>query len=181
MELVLNILLTRQLSGTKNSLLGFASLHILASYYQPLIGALYAQGGLVKYLILLLSIYSGFSFSECTTEQNSAPININTTVNISGVKAGGNHGYMDVITIEIPKAILGVPFKSIEMTEGEVAEYWIPVQTIVQGDNVVASFSGHKSRILNLEFAVSFHNKSCILSAYTSVASAYNKSLKQDK
>ena len=143
--------------------------------------ALYAQGGLVKYLILLLSIYSGFSFSECTAEQNSAPINIITSVDISGVKAGGDHGYMDVITIEIPKAILGVPFESIEMTEGEVAEYWIPLQTIAQGDKFVASFSGHKSGILNLEFAVNFQNKNCLLSSYTSVASAYNKSLKQDK
>jgi hypothetical protein len=66
------------------------------------------------------------------------------------------------------------------MTEGEVAEYWIPLQTIAQGDKFVARFSGHKSGILNLEFAVNFQYKNCSLSTYTSVASAYNKRLNSD-
>ena len=58
-------IITSQLSGTKNSLLGFASLHILANNYQPIIRALdfyqnmefYSNYGRIPYGQSVVSIF----------------------------------------------------------------------------------------------------------------------------
>ena len=62
--------LTRQLSRTRNSLLSFASLHIVANYYKPLIAALGFTEKLVhiKSFIFILSILSFSSFANDISE-----------------------------------------------------------------------------------------------------------------
>jgi len=133
--------------------------------------------------LLILAILIGLSnqcIAECTAIQKQSSLDVKTILISNGVKAGGNHGFMDVINISVPLHISGVPFESIELTYGEVSEYWIPLATKVIDGRVVGSLSGYKESINQFEFSVTYQNDSCILYEAGAISTAYNKPLKQD-
>ena len=137
---------------------------------------------MIKYLIFAILIgFSSQSIAECSELQKKSGFDIKTILISNGVKAGGNHGYMDVINISVPLDILGVPFQSIELTYGEVSAYWIPLATQIEDGRIIGSLSGYKDSIYQFEFSVTYENDSCILFEAGAISTAYNKPLKQDK
>ena len=132
---------------------------------------------MMKLLTLAFLIVSFDTFANCPEQKD---LDIRTSIDVKGVKAGGNHGFMDVVTISAPSSIDGIPFKSIELTYGEVSEYWIPLATTLKNDRFVATISGYSDSINQFEFWVNYSDGKCALYQAGSIGSAYNKLLKQD-
>lgn len=79
----------------------------------------------------------------------------------AGTKAGGNHGYMDRVIIQAPAELEGLPFSGMELTEGEVANFWIPLAYEVKGGLGSSTISGYEEKINNFEVAVYYGDSSC--------------------
>ena len=132
---------------------------------------------MMKLVILVLFLASFDVLSNCPEQQN---LDVQTSIAVNDVKAGGDHGYMDIVTISVPKIVNGIPFKSIELTFGEVSEYWIPLATKVKGDRLIATITGYPVSIKPFEFWVNYSDGKCVLYQTGSVGSAYNKAIKSD-
>jgi hypothetical protein len=122
----------------------------------------------------LLSLFSAVASAECTDTQSNAKINITIEVLPENVKAGGNHGYMDKVTIQVPLSVEGISLASIELTEGEVAGFWIPLAYEVNNDVAEAEFVGYKSEMKDFEVSVQYESEQCQVSMQTMVY-AYNQ------
>ena len=108
---------------------------------------------------VLFSRLSTTAFAECTPEQEVANIDVEI---ISGkTKAGGNHGMMQQITILAPSQVKGVPLQSMELTEGEVASFWIPVAFKIDNGIAKTVISGYKESIKHFEIAIYYANEQC--------------------
>lgn len=130
---------------------------------------------MMKFAITLLSLASFGVLANCPEQQK---LNVQTTVTVNGVKAGGDHGFMDVVTISMPQIVNGIPFKSVELTFGEVSEYWIPLATEIKDNRVIAKLTGYPESIKIFEFWVNYSDGKCALNQTGAVASAYNKRIK---
>jgi len=132
----------------------------------------------VKYLtIAILFTFSQFVSAECVKQTN---LEFETSV-IEKAAKHGNHGAMDIVKISMHASIKNIPFKSILLFQGELAEFWLPIATTVHGDRVVATITGYTDSIQNFEFLVTYSDGNCHLGEYGIIKSAYNKPLKQDK
>ena len=132
---------------------------------------------MMKLVILVLFLASFDVLANCPEQQN---LDVQTSIAVNDVKAGGDHGYMDIVTISVPKIVNGIPFKSIELTPGDVSEYWIPLATKVKGDRLIATITGYPVSIKPFEFWVNYSDGKCALYQTGSVGSAYNKAIKSD-
>jgi hypothetical protein len=131
---------------------------------------------MMKLVILTLFLGSFGVIASCPEQQD---LDIQTTIMVNGAEAGGNHGFMDIVTISIPHIVNGIPFQSIELTFGEVSEYWIPLATKIKDERVLASITGYPDSIKPFEFWVNYSDGKCVLYQAGSIGSAYNKALKK--
>lgn len=129
-----------------------------------------------KILTATLFSLSFSAFSSCPEQQN---LDVQTSIEANGVKAGGNHGFMDVVTISVPKSVSNLPFESIRLTHGEVAEYWIPLDTNLLNNRIVATLFGYQDSIQNFEFWVNYSNGVCSLYQTGTIGDIYTKQLRQ--
>lgn len=111
------------------------------------------------------------AMAECPDQQE---LDIQTMVDVDGVTAGGDHGYMDMVTISVPVSVAGVPFDSIQLTYGEVSEYWLPLATKRDDNRVVATLSGYPDSIIVFDFWVNYSDGECALYQAGSIAGAYS-------
>ncbi|WOX05054.1 hypothetical protein [Microbulbifer pacificus] len=124
-----------------------------------------------KLAVLTIFLSSFGALAECPQQRD---LDIQTEVKVGGVQAGGNHGYMDVVTISAPSSVEGIPFQNIQLTYGEVSEYWLPLATKNTGSRVLATLSGYSESIKVFEFWVNYSDGTCALYQAGSIAGAYN-------
>jgi len=117
-----------------------------------------------KIYFLLLIIAFGTAHAECTKSQNDTNIELQIEVSPNAVKAGGNHGYMYTVEINAPIIVAGIPLKALELTEAEVASYWLPIAYETKGKYAVTKIVGYKESIKNFEIAVYYESTQCSLS-----------------
>jgi len=112
------------------------------------------------FAIVLLLLCSP-TFAECTIEQSSSEIDIRVQHIENGVKAGGNHGHMDQIHVSAPAIFKGIPLAAIELTEGEVSSFWVPVAFTITNGVAQTTISGYKESIKDFEIAIYYENQQC--------------------
>ena len=127
-----------------------------------------------KFILSILLVASYPVFASCPVQQD---LDIKTKIIPNAVQAGGNHGYFDQVKISVPATVQGLPLINIELTYGEVAEYWIPLATQVESGRIVASIVGYADSIKPFEFWVNYSDGTCNLYQAGSIGSAYNKPL----
>lgn len=115
------------------------------------------------------------TFEVLASCPEKSDFDIRTIVQDNAAIAGGNHGHMDVITISLPRSIHNVPFKSIKLTYGEVASYWIPLETKFKNGRLVAVITGYPESIKPFEFVVTYSDGKCAFHQSRSVKNAYNE------
>ncbi|MCG7551183.1 hypothetical protein [Pseudoalteromonas sp. Of7M-16] len=82
---------------------------------------------------------------------------------------------MDIVTISVPTVVNSFPFESIQLTYGEVAVYWIPLDTKRHHDRILTTLIGYPASIKDFEFLVNYSNGTCSLYQAGSINSAYRK------
>ena len=112
-------------------------------------------------IIVFLTLFCSFTYAECTAEQNAAKIDVLIDRGSESVKAGGEHGYMDLIMIHAPAEVLGLPITKMELTEGEVESFWVPVAFNIYKDKAITGIRGFKDSIKDFEIAIYYGNKDC--------------------
>ncbi|MDK2594013.1 hypothetical protein [Pseudoalteromonas obscura] len=122
-------------------------------------------------LILSLLFTTCASIANCPEPQS---LDIQTSIKKRGVEVEG-HGFMDIVTISVPQSVSRIPFESIQLTYGEVAEYWIPLDTKVYHDRIIAKLNGYQASIEDFEFQVNYTNGLCSFYQTGSISSAYSK------
>lgn len=111
--------------------------------------------------ITILGLISNFAHAECTTKQNEITIPLSIEYNSAGTKSGGNHGHMDKVVIETPLVVEGLTLSGMEITEGEVANFWIPLAYKAVDSIARTEISGYKEEIRNFEVAVYYTSDNC--------------------
>ena len=106
----------------------------------------------MKFLpIVIIWLFSSAVFAKCTAKQESAEIDVIVIHGPKSVKTGGNQGMFDRITINKPAAVEGMPIVSMELTHGEVAEFWIPLAYTINSERAVTAITGHHNAIQHFE------------------------------
>jgi len=111
--------------------------------------------------VIIFGFISAFVQAECTTEQNEQAIPLSIEYTSAGTKSGGNHGYMDNVVIETPLAVEGLKLSGMEITEGEVANFWIPLAYKTLDSIARTEISGYKEEIRNFEVAAYYISDNC--------------------
>lgn len=115
-----------------------------------------------KFITVIIFVFiSAFVQAECTTEQNEQVISLSIEYISSGTKAGANHGYMDKVVIETPLVFEGLQLSGMEITEGEVANFRIPLAYKTLDSIARTEISGYKEEIRNFEVAVYYISDNC--------------------
>ena len=112
-------------------------------------------------LILIVLFSSGSAVAECTAEQESTEIDIKVIRGPRTVEAGGNHGMMDRIGINAPAEVAGIPITAMELTKGEVAEFWIPLAFKTNNGRATTEITGYQFAIKHFEVAIYYENDNC--------------------
>ena len=110
-----------------------------------------------------------FAQAKCTDAQNSQSIEIKIDKIFGAVKAGGNHGYMDIVKVSAPAKVSGVPIHAMKLTKGEVAEFWVPIAFSIDNDFAYTEVTGYSDSIKGFEISVSYLNEQCQLVAQRSI------------
>ncbi|MCV6623855.1 MAG: hypothetical protein OIF51_19135 [Cellvibrionaceae bacterium] len=119
----------------------------------------------MKYLVLIiLSVFTTKSFAGCLVDIKNTDINLSVDRMSESVKAGGNHGYMDTIKIEVLSHYQGAPLETMLLTRGEVAEFWFPIAFKVESKVAVTTLTGTHESLKNLEIAFYYTDAECTLS-----------------
>ncbi|EAQ63076.1 hypothetical protein MED121_24015 [Marinomonas sp. MED121] len=111
--------------------------------------------------IIILGLISTFAQAECTTKQNEQAIPLSIEYTSAGDKAGGSHGHMDKVVIKTPLIIEGFALSGMGITEGEVANFWIPLAYKVVDSIARTEISGYQEEIRNFEVAVYYTSDNC--------------------
>ena len=111
--------------------------------------------------VTILGLISSFAHAECTAKQNENAIPLSIEYTSSGTQAGGNHGHMDKVVIETPLVVEGLALSGMEITEGEVANFWIPLAYKAVDSIARTEISGYKEEIRNFEVAVYYTGENC--------------------
>lgn len=114
---------------------------------------------IITFIVLVLMSF--LTHSECSPKQNASSIEVSIKYTAAGKKAGGNHGYMDKVLIEAPVKVEGLSLSGMELTEGEVASFWIPLAYEVIGTTAQTEVSGYKEEIKNFEVAIYYSSDNC--------------------
>ena len=112
-------------------------------------------------IALVFSILCCSAYAECTKEQNNKHINVKINHIANGVKAGGNHGYMDVVHIEVPAIFEGIPLTAMDLSEGEVSSFFVPVAFKLVNGVAKTTISGYKESIKGFEISFHYESKKC--------------------
>jgi len=132
----------------------------------------------MKLLAFTLLFISIGCLADCPKQED---LGVEIRVEVNGFNVG-NHGYMDIVEISMPFSSSSLPFKSVQISKGEeIQEYWIPIATERKEGKIIASFRGYRKSIENFDLFIVYSDGECMLSEFSSVKSAYNKPLKQDK
>ena len=119
----------------------------------------------MKYLALIIvSVLSAKSFAGCFVDIKSKDIELKVDRVSEGVKAGGNHGYMDTIKIQVLNHYQGAPLETMLLTKGEVAEFWYPIAFSVKDGMAVTTLTGTTESLKSLEMAFYYTDAECTLS-----------------
>ncbi|GAA6135011.1 hypothetical protein NBRC116188_18010 [Oceaniserpentilla sp. 4NH20-0058] len=111
--------------------------------------------------VAMIGFISTFAQAECTTKQNEQAIPLSIKYTSAGTKAGGNHGHMDKVVIETPLVVGVLELSGMEITEGEVANFWIPLAYKAVDFIARTEISGYKEEIRNFEVAVYYTSENC--------------------
>ena len=114
------------------------------------------------------------SLAECSKEIEHVNVGVQIEINSEKVKAGGEHGSMDEVTISTPAAIEGIPLLSMELTAGEVASFWVPVAFKINNGIATTAIRGYKESIKDFEILINFADSQCHKSVQRSI-NAYNQ------
>ena len=117
----------------------------------------------MKIILFLLLLIPSFVFSECTDDQFSASISVEVVKELEADGYHENHGPMLEVTISAPSDVLNVPINAMELTRGEVAEFWIPLAFSIENGTAKAWLTGYEEALLGFEVAVYYQSASCIL------------------
>ena len=119
----------------------------------------------MKYLALVIvSFLSVNSFAGCFVDIKSKDIKLDIDRTSGGVKAGGNHGHMDTIKIEVLSHYKGAPLETMLLTKGEVAEFWYPIAFSIENEMAVTTLTGTAESLKSLEMAFYYADAECALS-----------------
>ena len=115
----------------------------------------------LKYIFLFLIIFSGRSFAECLKSENIKDL-IPQVEYIKGVlEAGEMHIPLGKTLIELPESYRGMKLQSLRVTEGEVAEFYIPLEFKLSNGVAKSYILGSKSSLKNFELEIVYTNSSC--------------------
>ena len=119
----------------------------------------------MKYLALIIvSVLSAKSFAGCFVDIKSKDIKLDVERVSEGAKAGGKHGYMDTIKIQVLGYYQGAPLETMLLTKGEVAEFWYPIAFSIENQMAVTTLTGTTKSLKNLEMAFYYTDAECTLS-----------------
>ncbi len=114
------------------------------------------------FLVALFSFFaSSAAIAECSADEESLPLDVVVEVNLGAVKAGGNHGYFDQVTVSAPKTVGPLSFQGFTLTAGEVAEFWVPLAHEQLSDRVRAEFLGRAEVSSRWEVLVEYSSPTC--------------------
>ena len=111
--------------------------------------------------VIIFGFISACVQAECTIKQNGKAIPLSIEYTSAGTKVGGNHGHMDKVVIETPLVFEGLKLFGMDITEGEVANFWIPLAYKEVDSIARTEISGYKDRIKNFEVAVHYISDNC--------------------
>ena len=111
--------------------------------------------------VIIFCFISAFVQAECTTKQNEQTIPLSIVYTSAGTKPGGSHGHMDKVVIETPLVFEGLKLSGMEITEGEVANFWIPLAYKTLDSIARTEIGGYKEEIINYEVAVYYISDHC--------------------
>ena len=114
-------------------------------------------------LLFLVLLMPSLAFSECAEEQLSAPISVDVVKELESEGYPVDHGPMLEVTITAPSQVKGVPIAGMELSRGEVAEFFIPLAFSNKDGAAVAYFMGYKESLFGFELSVYYQSESCIL------------------
>jgi len=115
----------------------------------------------LKYIVLLFMIISGNTFAECLESENLNGL-IPKIEYIKGeLKAGEMHIPLDQALIELPESYHGIKLKSLRVTEGEVAEFYIPLEFKLSNGVAKSYILGSESSLKDFELEIVYSNNSC--------------------
>lgn len=110
--------------------------------------------------LIILAFSSGL-IAECTDVQKASTIEIEIEQLKNRARSNGNHDFMDVFQIKAPVLVAGTKLVYMELTEGEVANFWIPLAYKISGDFAVTEITGYRESIKNFEVAVYYRGGEC--------------------
>jgi len=118
-----------------------------------------------KFFIAICAfIFSSNTFSNCTVEQDAAVIEMNVLVEEEGGVSAGEHVAMDLVKVEVPVSVSGIPLVAMFLTEGELASFWIPISFKVEKEKAVFQFPAYLESIQNFEVLAQYESGNCIKS-----------------
>lgn len=109
-------------------------------------------------------ILSNVAFSSCSAEQEEAEIEMRILFEKEISSSGGDHDAMDLVKVEVPISVSGVPLVSMLLTEGEVASFWIPVSFKKVEDKAIFRFPAYRKAIKNFEVVAHYESGTCVKS-----------------
>ena len=114
-------------------------------------------------LTLLLSIlfFSGACFAECTTSRSLDGLTPEIEFVPGTQEAGSMHLPMGTVKIQVPLKHGDLVLSSMEITEGEVARFYIPLAFKKVEDFAVTEISGFKDTLKDFELILSYSNGIC--------------------
>ncbi len=105
---------------------------------------------------------------DCTAEQRRA--RLVPKIEVLPEEVGSvNHGAMDEVLITARTKISGLELSSMELTRGEVSEFFVPLAFVRAGETATATFSGYRSEIESFELLITYSSDSCTRATQTMV------------
>ncbi|MGX5174286.1 hypothetical protein ACUR5C_09725 [Aliikangiella sp. IMCC44653] len=119
----------------------------------------------MKYLaFLFFSLISTKALAGCFVDLTRENISLNVERLSESEKAGGNHGYMNTLKIQVLSEYKGAPLETMLLTKGEVAEFWFPIAFTVTDGIATTTLTGYEESLEDLEMAFFYTDKECTLS-----------------
>ncbi|MCG7563102.1 hypothetical protein [Pseudoalteromonas sp. McH1-42] len=107
-------------------------------------------------------VFFNLAHAECTKEQNQLKIQIDVIGSISDrLYKNDNHPQMNRIVVSAPVEVEGFKIQRMDLTKGEVAEFWFPISYEVKNNNAETVLQGYPSNLENLEMVITYSNEGC--------------------
>ncbi|WP_308365105.1 MULTISPECIES: hypothetical protein [unclassified Microbulbifer] len=107
---------------------------------------------------------SNLAFASCSVEQEEAEIEMKILFEKEKSNSAGDHDAMDLVKVEVPISVSGVPLVSMLLTEGEVASFWIPVSFKKVEDKAIFQFPAYREAVKNFEVVAHYESGTCVRS-----------------